>query len=485
MLTWFLLLFAVASLVLLCAILKEAVHLLGFAPNAKRSFHFRPSVDSLGDRCLPAQIVWIGGTSTDTSDATNWQGGVLPTDSDEVFFSNQATRSAMVPADKKLSAQKLSVSNGFGEAGYDLTVNGTLDLSLNATAGDSTWASARQLHMGTQSQFDIHGSGNMIFSNGGFTSDIGIGAIYVTGGAVLQFTASANSIDGWIFVGDGDSQGDVVIGNLTGNLVGAALDGITVSSTGTFTMNQTGTATASIGGITGNGTFQNYGKFIRNGQTSEPYYPQMGYKFINAGEFSAVPFSNLKFTGEDVDHIAFVNQSGGVITLGDGVSIKTTDTGRFNQTGGTFKVEGGWGVGTVWFYMKSTFSGGSLIIAQDGSYESLNFGNNDVTFSNTLSVYFYLDGSSPAATPVGSQLLIGGGSTLTIDNSQSNKPTLYVTTNNQAPVAGWAFDIIDTPNLSGQFDNIIFQGRLTDQNSYTVTYPGGPPRQVLLTRPGG
>jgi hypothetical protein len=134
--------------------------------------------------------------------------------------------------------------------------------------------------------------------------------------------------------------------------------------------------------------------------------------------------------------------------------------------------------------MKSLFSGGSLYVNRDAGFGSLLFGRNDLTFSGSLVVYLWVDGTSPAAIPDGDQISLDGANTFTIDNSGTSEPSLVVTTVGGPPAAGWAFDLIIAPNLVGTFDplQVSFQGN-TPAGGYTVSYPFGPPRSVRITVP--
>lgn len=457
----------------------------GLTPKPPRPtrLYFRPNLEALEPRYAPAQRVWLGTVSADPTVPGNWLGNAAPGLADEAIFDNRAIENFLLDDDDTLEVGKLTVAANFTKTFH---VAGTLIVSQGSLGGNSTWVSAQFLNLLNGADFYLRGDRTMEFSNGGVNqSGQGAGTIDLRLGATLKLTGNASRLDGNLRVGDGVTAGTVELVGLSGNVYNQT-GKILVTSTGTFKMTQTGdTSQAPKGSLYSAGnsdaTFTNQGLFIRDGATSGPYDPEVEFVFINTGILRVTSGSNLRFTKTDSNNYSLINKSPGIVELHYGSFVRAT--GAYKQEGGVFETHGDAnGFGSVYFLMPSDFLGGVLHVNKDGGFGTLQFGANNVKFAGALMVYLEVDGASPpGAGATGDQINLDGGATLTIDNSQPNKPTLVVTTLRGVPPPGWSFDLINTPILVNTFADVIFAGQFTPQGGYTVSYPPGPPREVRIT----
>jgi hypothetical protein len=358
---------------------------------------------------------------------------------------------------------------------------------MGSVGGDSTWASDKYLTLAANADLEIKGSGRVVFSDGGVTfDDAQLGDTVVTLGATVLLTESADRLITDLEVGEGTSSGTVELGGLSGNVMAGG--NIVITPTGTFKMTQTGDLpTAAKGSLLRadqDVSFTNQGTFLRTGTTTGLFSPQLDYVVTNTGVFRVEAGSILHLTRQDANNYSLINQSGGTIDLYWDATVRANANGRFKQEGGTFQTrtppESGYGVTT--FQLKGDFLGGSVHVGVGIGYGKLDFGNNDVKFGNSTTVYLDVDGNSPNGSETGDQIVVGGASQITIDNTGATKPTLVITTDSAQPAMGWQFDVMIAPNLVGTFDqaNVSFLG-FSPPGGYTVSYPFGPPRSVRLT----
>ncbi len=446
---------------------------------------FRPRLEVLEDRYAPATIAWTGAVSDDMTMAGNWQGNTRPGSNDEAVFTGGMVRAAQVPSGGSLTVGKLTVDSSYISV---ITVNGSLTVAVGNVAGNSTWASATSMTMGSGGFLNINGNGTMVFSNGGIAPNLigGAGSLYVRGGATLSMTSAATQLGPNLSIGDIGTTGTVTIGGLASSIAGGG--NVTNTANGTFKMTQTGDNSSSPKGsfdqTVTSASFTNQGTFIRDGATTGGYFPYLGYVLTNTGTFQVTAGSNLQFNSKDTNGYSLINQSGGTVALYNRSYVKGFDrTYMFDQTGGTFATYGtSVGTGRAFFYMSSVFEGGNLYVNRDTGFGSLQFGNNDATFKNAITINLSVDGSSAVGSEVADQISVTGASTLTIDNSGTTKPRLVITTLNAAPASGWAFDILTAPSLVGTFDaaSITFTGSFSPPGGYTVTYPLSPSQTIHI-----
>jgi len=70
----------------------------------------------------PLEITWVGGTDSDWTDATNWDGGSVPAATDNVIIPDVSAASGNFPV----------ISSGSGGASNDLTVDASATLTVNS-----------------------------------------------------------------------------------------------------------------------------------------------------------------------------------------------------------------------------------------------------------------------------------------------------------------------------------------------------------------
>jgi hypothetical protein len=216
----------------------------------------------------------------------------------------------------------------------------------------------------------------------------------------------------------------------------------------------------------------------------------LDFVITNTGTIKVEANSNIRFIRQDSNNYSIINNSGGTTEINYGSTVTIPSGGIYRQNGGIFQTKGDpmSGAGTVYFYGKSQFAGGSLYVNRDApGFGTLDFGNNDVTFSGSLVIYLKLDGSSPMSNPGGDAIDVDGAATLTIDNSGTNKPKLNLKTLNAQPPENWAYDVIWAPNLVGTFDSSTpeTQGSSTPAGGYSTSYPTTDPRKIRVTALGG
>lgn len=281
----------------------------------------------------------------------------------------------------------------------------------------------------------VRGSNALTFSNGGigFSNAWALGAVLVDQGGTLNFTSAATSAKAHLTVGTQDSEGLVTVGGLSG-LLNTHEANILVNPKGTFEMTQSGELTTSgQGGFTqsstmNSGTFTNYGKFVREGATTGNYVTHLGYTLTNksGGYATFNPGTSLRFSQPDLmTSRVLTNESGGFVQLYYGAKISSSAVfAVYRQDGGAFETyaDPNTGFGTTWFEVKSEFYGGTLTVGMGGTYSTLDFGQHDVTFANSLYIYLDVKGDSNANSPVGDQIYVNGSNTLTIDNGGQFSP---------------------------------------------------------------
>lgn len=366
----------------------------------------------------------------------------------------------------------------------------TLDGSNNLGASTSAAPNSGVTLLG--GTFELVGNASFTVSNGGIRKGTGsIGNVNVKGGSTMTLTSSGTIFNANLTVGDtqpGGSAGTVVLTGLTDNVTTSVAANVTVASAGTFKMTQnSATATSSVGGwrqtnTTGPyGTFTNNGTFIRDGGSADGTYPVLDFVFTNAGQIQFTPNSYLNFSRKDSDNFSLINSSGGSLLLNYGTHIAAL--GTYRQDGGQFKTFGpDTGGGTVFFLVQSLFQGGTLDINADSStIGSLSFGANDCTVAGSFTLRLKVDGSTNGNCD---QIQISNAHQFKIDNTQTQQPILSVTTLNAVPPAGWTYNLVVAPVLTGTFNalNVLFGGPGCDLAQYDVLYPPGPPNQTLTLR---
>lgn len=453
-------------------------------PCRRKDLSYRPSLEALEERWVPAVKTWTGAVDMDMRNSANWNGGRPEGQQDEAIFNDSAARDARLNVGDTLTVGKLTVAANFP---MKMFVDGSLTLDMGAVAGDSTWADDGFLEVKTGGVFQIQGNRTLIFSNGGVISPLNaIGDVKVVQGATLKLTGSTSAFWPNLTVGDGTmaGAGTVEVGGLDADIDSGAGGNITVKANATFKMTRTGQSATSRGGLDSVnlmrlGTFYNEGTFLRDGNTGSDFYPKLGFLFVNQGTLRLTHTSNLEFSRKNDIGLSVVNYTGATFELNPGTFVKAE--GRYLQHGGTFQTlgEAGSGAGSVFFYVESEFRGGALHVNKDGGIGTLDFGSNALVFKESIVIYLDLDGTGPGGQG-GDQISAG---TVTIDNSGTQKPGLHLKTHTAVPPQGWGFLIIFATSLTGTFDaaRITYEG-FTPDGGYLIDYLDSPPR-VRVRRP--
>ena len=272
------------------------------APTAARRL-FRPRLETLEDRCVPANISWDGGAATlNWHDAANWSTDQLPGLADDVTIDN-ATVSV---TDNDVTVSGLSLLGGVLTGTADVTVSGLF-----------RWTG------GT-----LSGSGELNANGGMSLENVGQGARKLLNGRTLNNAAAAVWSGGHIIAYNG-----AVINNLAG---------------ATFDAQSGYDRRYEFLGLGGQGalaTFNNAGTFRKSGETTPDssgeyeiaYGTGMDLVFKNTGtvdvQVNALRLQNL---GRDVGYVTtgdFVGAAGAWLDLrSEGYGLQRRHSGGPRRT---------------------------------------------------------------------------------------------------------------------------------------------------------
>ena len=180
-----------------------------------------------------AQTVWDGSTSADWTDASNWDGGAVPTGSDDVVINAGADNNPELPISPPGAAQSVLINGG----------SLTLRSGLGATGGLSTDGTGIVIITGDMSGSDNAGvfTGNVVQGSSGTSSLQGeiVGVLTVNAGSFTvqnggTVTGSTILNDGQLTIAPGGNLGSgqtltVNGGNVS---VGTGLNVGTLNGTG-------------------------------------------------------------------------------------------------------------------------------------------------------------------------------------------------------------------------------------------------------------
>lgn len=187
---------------------------------------FRPVVEELAARVVPATITW-NGAGTDWNTAANWDvsggGHAVPGVNDDVHLAGTAndpviavgtnavigslTTDASWGANNTLTIKGDLVVQGDGAAGHGMTPStwsaGTLDLSGPAPPPPGGMG---PFVIATPPYLEITGGHTQVFSGGKINSDQGLGSVYVdsssgTTQSQISFDSSFSDLTANVFIG--------------------------------------------------------------------------------------------------------------------------------------------------------------------------------------------------------------------------------------------------------------------------------------------
>ena len=366
-------------------------------------------------------ISWIGATSIDWFDATNWSSGTMPTSADNVVIPSLA------PFQPKIAA-------------------------AGAVCGTITIDSGASLSMDSSTEYTLSVSKDWV-NNGTFTKGIGIvsfvGNSYqeITGSSPTNFyylkvdkVAQANILD----------VNSIITLNATVNPLNLTAGTFKLSSASTITPYTTAPSLSGLMGIWNNGGIINSGNFS---WTLNSGLLRLSEGIINIGTNAG-------------NSITYLN-NGTIVVEGGNLNVaariqpnSSTSSGVFNQSGGVitvFKV--GSSTTRAPFEMgvnaNFTFSGGTIVIARASSNASdyLNLATTNLVSGGTLQI-------GNASTPTNQTIRIN--STAPIYNllvNSYNSPKGQLVSNNlivknDLTIAGGTFDanVLDI-SIKGNWTN--------------------------------
>ncbi|WP_210210908.1 beta strand repeat-containing protein, partial [Rhizobium leguminosarum] len=302
-----------------------------------------------------AQETWVGGTSGDWFDSTNWNPGAVPTASTDVVINTAAPNQAVVNGGSA-SAQTLFVGRDAGSTGTLAILNGgavsNADTGIVGNAAGSagtvtvdgagsTWTNSQSLVIGA------HGVGILNIQNGGAVTFAGGGDLVLGNFVPGSGTVTVDGL-GSKLTGSGKAQvglnghGVLTISNGGAVSNGDGVIGSFVSSTGTVTVKDAGSSWTNSGLLTvgdkGTGTLN-----IQNGGTvSNADTGIVGNAADSAGtvtvDGAGSTWTNSQSLAIGAHGVGILNiQNGGAVTFAGGGDLVL---GNFVPGSGTVTVDG-------------------------------------------------------------------------------------------------------------------------------------------------
>ncbi|MBL8821320.1 MAG: hypothetical protein JNJ77_01940, partial [Planctomycetia bacterium] len=154
-----------------------------FQDRNRRARSFKPMLEILEDRNLPAIITWIGG-SGNWNTATNWNTGTIPANGDDVIIPDLGA----IGEDLTITYSSGSVSLNSISTAEKLQVSGsTLTTNIISGTGTLTISSGTATINGTSSISNVSLSGGTLTGSGTLTVQ---GALNWTNGGIMSGTGT-------------------------------------------------------------------------------------------------------------------------------------------------------------------------------------------------------------------------------------------------------------------------------------------------------
>ncbi len=321
---------------------------------------------------------WLGGTSTDWTDATNWSAGTVPTATDvanigaNVPFTNFPN---LLAGAGTINVGSIIIGTNGGQAGgvvvnagSTLNISGTITYQSDSNSGLAYTAS-------------LSGAGTITAAGINVTANttLGVPAAYTETLATSVSSLSLSSNVALTSTVDGSSNALSAAFNITGGTVSVAgtiqtSNGATSTSTlsvNTATLQLSGAA--ALSGLSGTGTniisFKNAGATIAYSGAGQTWYTDAAITGLPGGE----SYTNIKFSGTGVKSPNGTNANNllvsgdftNAITLNDATDYIDLGTPKVNFNGTTQNIYAGNGTGTKFYNV--TFSGTGTTTIQSGS----------------------------------------------------------------------------------------------------------------------
>ncbi len=413
----------------------------------------------LNSYTIAAGISWVGTTSTDWNDATNWSTNVVPTGSDNITIGTPSGNMPVVGSGVTAVAGIVYISN----TGSTLTVNGTGSLAvtsisntgtINASAGtlNVTAALGTGITNNTGSNFNINGgtvnlgpqdntANNRVFSHAGGTLNVSSGTLNIAGVFNVSngtFNQSGGDIN-VDFNGTVSATAPAPAVNFTGGTYNLSAGKITiVDPSATTTVHSFSYAGSSIVICTGTHTVQfGDGVSTQAGTTD-------GFILSNTG--TRFNFRNLTINGTNLAANRFVKQAANSNAVAGNFTINANS--EYRQS-------------TYSLYLAGNLTNNGVLVSDGTSGDALQF--------MEVSTGFLL----PVTIP---QTVSGSGAF----NNAITSPFAFATaiTSNNTSSSGVTFATGLTPIVSGSLT--VTAGKL---NADALSLLGTTTLAVALTAP--
>jgi hypothetical protein len=360
--------------------------------NATDGYNVRLNTVAIG-----TSIFWVNaGSDSDWNTGANWNTGIVPVSSDNVFISTFNGVTITHNAASSDTFNQLTSYTPLSIGGGTLTIGATSTLNAATTLAGGT--------------LNLNGS---VAMPGGFT---------FTGGT-FGGSATYTSAGPWTLSGSAPKT-------ISTPIINAST--LTISGTGSLTFTGSGSVTNQAGAtidwqttasLTGTGTFVNQGTFER---TTSAGTATIGVPFTNAGLVEIMSGTAVAFNGG-------YTQTGGTLDLQHG-NISSAST---------VQIQGGVVEDTGTINASVNQTGGTMAPGPDPGIITI---NGDWTLNAGSTVNIEIDGTNPAV-PDFDQVIITGTATLA--------GTLNVTEGGGFTAgANQSFQIIAAAALAGTFDTI-------------------------------
>jgi hypothetical protein len=371
---------------------------------------FRPRLEVLEDRTLPAQVFWTNPAGGDWSLGSNWSSGFKPTANDDVVI-DVAGNVTVTHSTGNDAIHSLLSNDAFVLSG------GSLDLATTSTLNSTI----------TFSNGTLSGRGDLTIND--------------------QFTWSGGTMTG---TGHTVANGGLALSNPNSFISATTLDGRQLDNAGSAVWTGPGNITISNGGVFNNLAGASFSvsadaQFVGSGALGA---------FNNAGTFNKVDSSGTTIFGISFNNSGTVDVQTGTLSLnagGDSTGSFTAESGtNLNFTGGTtlrsassvsgagtVGVSGSAFGGTVYVLggysvTNTTLTNGTLNFGHDNSVANLTMSGGTLTGLNDVTVTGLLNWT--AGTMSGTGRTISSG---VLNISGSGGKTLDTRTLNNAGLATW------------------------------------------------